>query len=92
MIQRFEGSNPNTLVAYTPLAERDYRFRERFVQYVKTLWLKTFVRWETFCIIIGFLLGRALILSSLSPFFIPFFATVFVLKQTKNDGSLFSVF
>lgn len=84
MIQRFEGSAPNTLVAYTPLAERDYRFRERFVQYVKMFWLKTFVRWETFCIIVGFLLGRALILSSLSPFFIPFFATVFVLKKTKR--------
>ncbi|WP_078543191.1 stage II sporulation protein E [Litchfieldia alkalitelluris] len=35
-------------------------------------------------IMIGFLLGRALILASITPFALPFFATVFLMKRDKS--------
>ncbi|MFC7394743.1 stage II sporulation protein E [Scopulibacillus cellulosilyticus] len=83
MIQRFESPDSHALGALTPTAKQQQRFQQRLFLSFKTMWLKVFARWETFCIIIGFLLGRALILSNMSPFIIPFFATVLALKRSK---------
>jgi stage II sporulation protein E len=45
---------------------------------------KVFISFETLCLIIGFLLGRAVILSGLAPFGIPFFATVALLRPNRK--------
>ncbi|WP_424511386.1 stage II sporulation protein E [Scopulibacillus darangshiensis] len=80
-MQRFQSTNSHALSVYTPMTKENQHFLQRFFAGVATQWLKLFVRWETLCLIIGFLLGRALILSDMSPFVLPFFATVFVLKR-----------
>lgn len=50
---------------------------------IEKLWVKV-IRSEVFCVAIGFLLGRALILSGLSPFIVPFFATMGLLKPKRR--------
>ncbi|MBM7646450.1 stage II sporulation protein E [Scopulibacillus daqui] len=83
MIQRFESPDSHAIGAYTPAAKQQRRYLQRAILSLKAALVKVFVRWETFCMIIGFLLGRALILSNMSPFIIPFFATVLALKRSK---------
>lgn len=43
-----------------------------------------FYEWGLLLIIVGFLLGRAMILSEITPFILPFVAAVFVLKKDKT--------
>lgn len=52
----------------------------RFLVRVK----KAVFSFETLCLLLGFLLGRAVILSGLAPFGIPFFATVALLKPKRK--------
>lgn len=40
-------------------------------------------KWGLLIFVIGFLLGRALILSEMTPFILPFFAAVFLIKKEK---------
>jgi stage II sporulation protein E len=42
-----------------------------------------FYKWGFLIFIIGFLLGRAMILSEILPFVLPFFATIFLMKREK---------
>lgn len=42
-----------------------------------------FYKWGLLIFIIGLLLGRAMILSELLPFVLPFFATIFIMKREK---------
>jgi stage II sporulation protein E len=50
-----------------------------------------FLRWETACLLIGFLLGRALILTNMAPFGLAFFATVFLIKPKRKLLTLVSL-
>lgn len=49
---------------------------EKGKQYV----LRRLVRWQVLFVIVGFLLGRAVILAEIAPFALPFFAVVYWLK------------
>lgn len=46
--------------------------------------LKVLTHFETYSMVIGFLLGRAIILSQLSPFCLPFFASLYFLKTPSR--------
>lgn len=48
-------------------------------------------RWGAFHLLMGFLLGRAVILQELSPFAIPFFAVMYFLKKNRLLLIMFSV-
>ncbi|HSU79206.1 MAG TPA: stage II sporulation protein E [Candidatus Angelobacter sp.] len=50
-----------------------------------------FLRWEVACLLIGFLLGRALILTNMAPFGLAFFATVFLSRPTRKWLALISL-
>ncbi|WP_206184322.1 stage II sporulation protein E [Sporolactobacillus sp. Y61] len=55
--------------------------------------IKTILKTDLFFLIAGFLLGRAVILSSLTPFILPFFATVFWLNRKKRwQASMMAIF
>lgn len=54
-------------------------FWKRFTHNMSNLLLKK----GLLIAIVGFLLGRALILSEISPFALPFFASVFIMKRSK---------
>ncbi len=56
---------------------------EGMLQKVTFLNYLIFKKWEVPFIIMGFLLGRAMILNQLSPFAIPFFAVMYHLKKDK---------
>ncbi|WP_239984733.1 stage II sporulation protein E [Sporolactobacillus pectinivorans] len=56
----------------------------RIIRALRTAVLKFFCRTEFFFLIAGFLLGRAVILSTLTPFILPFFATIFWLNRRKK--------
>jgi stage II sporulation protein E len=43
-----------------------------------------FLKWGLLLAVVGFLLGRALILEQVSPFALPFFASVFMMKKDKS--------
>ncbi len=92
LTQRFESVNQAGLVAISPSVEQDYRFFDRIFRNLKTRLERLFFSSETGCLIVGFLLGRALILSSMSPFIIPFFATMFALKKKKRGLAFLSLF
>lgn len=44
---------------------------------------QVFFRWGFIIVVIGFLLGRAYILTNILPFALPFFAAVYVMKRDK---------
>ncbi|KGA96331.1 stage II sporulation protein E [Alkalihalobacillus alcalophilus ATCC 27647 = CGMCC 1.3604] len=44
---------------------------------------KLFYQWGLLVVIVGFLLGRAMILSELTPFVLPFLAAVFMIKRER---------
>lgn len=50
----------------------------------KALLISRFVRWQLLFILVGFLLGRAVILTGMAPFAIPFFASVHLLKPERK--------
>jgi len=55
---------------------------------VQTLLESFFIRKGYLLLLVGFLLGRALILAKLTPFSLPFFAVVFVTKKDKAPLAL----
>jgi stage II sporulation protein E len=62
-----------------------------FERSVKKLSLKAesfFIKKGYFLLIVGFLLGRALILSKLTPFCLPFFAAVYLVKKERAPLAL----
>ena len=61
--------------------------KRRFISKIK----KAAFSFEVLCLIIGFLLGRAVILSDLAPFGIPFFASVALLKPNRKGLALISL-
>lgn len=67
------------------------RIKTSVYKFFRKLALKTVVRWEFLFLVVGFLLGRAVILSNLTPFALPYFATVFVLKPEKKGLALVSL-
>lgn len=50
----------------------------------KSASIRKMMHWQVPFIIVGFLLGRALILAGMAPFGLPFFATVYLLKPKKK--------
>ncbi|WP_407408567.1 stage II sporulation protein E [Peribacillus sp.] len=64
------------------------------INWIQTLQAKTddiFIKKGISLAIIGFLLGRALILSQLSPFALPFFAAVFLMRRDRAPLALFGL-
>ncbi|UOY91431.1 stage II sporulation protein E [Ectobacillus sp. JY-23] len=51
---------------------------------IKSVIESVFFRWGFVIVLIGFLLGRAYILSNILPFALPFFAAVYVMKREKT--------
>ncbi|RYL88194.1 stage II sporulation protein E [Sporolactobacillus sp. THM7-4] len=85
MIQRFDGSAAGSIDSFATAVRQSGRRRGAGAAKVfQVIFLKVFVRTDLIFLATGFLLGRAIILSSLSPFVIPFFATVFWLKRKKR--------
>ncbi|MBM7704901.1 stage II sporulation protein E [Metabacillus iocasae] len=63
------------------------RTRLEFSRYITQFGLKTekvLFHWGALLLIVGFLLGRALILMKIMPFALPFFAAVYVMKREKS--------
>lgn len=56
----------------------------RFIHKLKLKFEYVFLRWGLLIFLVGFLLGRALILSEVAPFALPFFAAVFMMKREKT--------
>ncbi|TGA96550.1 stage II sporulation protein E [Sporolactobacillus shoreae] len=56
----------------------------RLTRKIRTITLRILFRTDFFFLIAGFLLGRAVILSTLTPFVLPFFATLFWLNRRKK--------
>ncbi|OIJ20510.1 stage II sporulation protein E [Anaerobacillus alkalidiazotrophicus] len=50
-----------------------------------------FYKWGFLIFIIGFLLGRAIILSEMLPFILPFFAAIFLLKREKSTIAMLAL-
>ncbi len=50
-----------------------------------------FYKWGFLIFMIGFLLGRAMILSEMIPFVLPFFATIFLMKREKAPIALLAL-
>lgn len=71
-------------VVHTITISKWPRIKNKIYQGVRHLAIKSVFRWEFAFILVGFLLGRAVILSEMTPFSIPFFAAVFVLKPEKR--------
>lgn len=61
---------------------------EDLYQKGKAAVIHSLVRWQVLFIIVGFLLGRAVILADMAPFALPFFATVFVLRPKRSRLAL----
>nr|WP_028400960.1 stage II sporulation protein E [Ectobacillus panaciterrae] len=55
----------------------------RWTSKVKTVIENIFFRWGFVIALVGFLLGRAYILTNILPFALPFFAAVYVMKRDK---------
>lgn len=51
-----------------------------------------FYKWGFLVFIIGFLLGRALLLSDMTPFILPFFAAVYLLKNERSIVAMLALF
>ncbi|GGH87990.1 stage II sporulation protein E [Pullulanibacillus pueri] len=62
-------------------------FFKRFAKHL-TRWLTS---WEMMCLVIGILFGRAMILSNLTPFILPFFATIILLKPQRRFLAIVSL-
>ncbi|WP_085522363.1 stage II sporulation protein E [Tuberibacillus sp. Marseille-P3662] len=80
MIHKLEDSN----VAQTYTNKPSRHYLQQWVQFVKKTVMNVLGRWETLCLVVGLLLGRAVILSDMAPFITPFFAAVFLLKPDKR--------
>ncbi|MFJ7748045.1 stage II sporulation protein E [Peribacillus sp. NPDC097295] len=68
--------------------------KEGAINWIQKLQAKTddiFIKKGISLAIIGFLLGRALILSQLSPFALPFFAAVFLMRRDRAPLALFGL-
>lgn len=68
--------------------------KEGAINWIQKLQTKTddiFIKKGISLAIIGFLLGRALILSQLSPFALPFFAAVFLMRRDRAPLALFGL-
>ncbi|MFJ7832361.1 stage II sporulation protein E [Peribacillus sp. NPDC097284] len=68
--------------------------KDEAINWIQTLQAKTddiFIKKGISLAIIGFLLGRALILSQLSPFALPFFAAVFLMRRDRAPLALFGL-
>nr|WP_182080352.1 stage II sporulation protein E [Anaerobacillus isosaccharinicus]MBA5584115.1 stage II sporulation protein E [Anaerobacillus isosaccharinicus]QOY37476.1 stage II sporulation protein E [Anaerobacillus isosaccharinicus] len=50
-----------------------------------------FYKWGFLIFIIGFLLGRAMILTEMLPFILPFFATIFLMKREKAPVAMLAL-
>ena len=64
------------------------------INWIQQLQMKTediFIKKGISLAIIGFLLGRALILSQLAPFGLPFFAAVFLMRRDRAPLALFGL-
>ncbi|MBO8172691.1 MAG: stage II sporulation protein E [Bacillaceae bacterium] len=55
----------------------------RFIQSIKKWGYIVFFKWSILHLVMGFLLGRALILQELSPFAVPYFAVMYFLRKDK---------
>lgn len=55
----------------------------RFASKVRSVFEQLFFRWGFIITLVGFLLGRAYILTNILPFALPFFASVYVMKRDK---------
>lgn len=67
------------------VTQRIHGFQERLAtngQALKTGLKTVFFEWGILIAVIGFLLGRAMILAELTPFILPFLAAVFILRRT----------
>jgi stage II sporulation protein E len=75
-----------------PIGEVNFRSTGmNFERGVKKLSLKAesfFIKRGYFLLLVGFLLGRALILSKLTPFCLPFFAAVYLVKKERAPLAL----
>ncbi|MCT8136382.1 stage II sporulation protein E [Anaerobacillus sp. CMMVII] len=57
--------------------------KESFTDRMGSIASLVFYKWGFLIFIIGLLLGRAMILSEMLPFILPFFATIFLMKREK---------
>ncbi|WP_416829588.1 stage II sporulation protein E [Ectobacillus polymachus] len=55
----------------------------RFSSKIRKIFEQVFFRWGFVVAVVGFLLGRAYILTNILPFALPFFAAVYVMKRDK---------
>ncbi len=63
--------------------DSDNQLKGRITERLSNLPSLVLYKWGFLIFIIGFLLGRAMILSEMLPFILPFFATIFLLKREK---------
>lgn len=89
MVQRFGGSTAGTIGTYAE-SDRPARRRSGKLRSVRTFVLRMLNQTDFVFLAVGFLLGRAVILSSMTPFVLPFFATVFWLNRKKRWPASFA--
>lgn len=63
--------------------DKTHTAMSRFVHRINIILRRFFISKGFILVIIGFLLGRALILSNITPFALPFFAVVFMMRKEK---------
>lgn len=83
MLQKAEG-NPINPLRSSVVVERSHNFAVQKYKKAKLKIEKVFLNWRIIIFFIGFLLGRATILSDLTPFALPFFASVYVLRKERS--------
>lgn len=83
MIQKFGGAAAGTIDPYLQ-KNQTIQERSKSQRSFQTFLLGVMFRTDLFFLAAGFLLGRAVIITSLTPFILPFFATVFWMKRKRR--------
>lgn len=83
MVQKFGSLTAGTMDPYVN-RERANQGKTKTGRSFQTFLLGVLFRTDLFFLAAGFLLGRAVIITSLTPFVLPFFATVFWMKRKKR--------
>ncbi|MCO7176940.1 stage II sporulation protein E [Sporolactobacillus kofuensis] len=83
MIQKYGNAAAGTADSYMT-KERTIQQKTKGERSFQTFLLGIFFRTDLFFLAAGFLLGRAVIITSLTPFVLPFFATVFWMKRRRR--------
>lgn len=80
---KLQRGSSDTSTSFFPMNGMNTFFRQSS-RSMKPKLEKAFFDWGLLIFITGFLLGRALILSNILPFILPFFASVFMMKKERT--------